>query len=143
MSTDGTKALVRRFVEELWGHGNLAVADDLLTAEDAAVYKGWATRLRAGMPDLSATVDHLIAEDDLAAVFWTWRGTHTGVVTGPFVDLLVPSGRIEPTGNAVTITGCFLFQVTGGTLTRLRLSGDNFGLFQQLGVLPSTRAPGR
>ena len=72
----------------------------------------------------------------------TWRDTHTGALTGPFVDLLVPAGRIEPTGNVVTITGCFLFRVAGGTLTRLRMSGDNFGLFQQLGVLPTARTTG-
>ncbi len=141
ISIEENKALVRRFIEELFGRGDLAVADELLSAEAAAVYKGWATRVRGGLPDLRVTVDYLAAEGDLVAAFWTWEGTHTGVATGPGVDLLVPSGRIEPTGKRITMTGCFLFRVAGGQLTRLRLEGDNFRLFQQYGVLPTV--PGR
>ena len=143
MPVEENKALVRRFIEELWGQGNLAVADELLAPEDAPAYRGWAARLREAFPDLRATVDHLVAEGDLVAAFSTWEGTHTGAATGPFVDLLVASGRVEPTGRRVTITGDFLFRVAGGRLTRLRLGGDNFGLFQQLGVLPTAPAAGR
>ena len=47
--------------------------------------------------------------------------------------------RIEPTGKAVMIRGSVLFRVAGGKLTRLSMSGDNLGLFQQLGVLPMAR----
>ncbi len=143
MSIEENKALVRRFIEDLFGRGNTAVADELLSADAAAVYKGWVTRVRGGLPDLRVTVDHLVAEGNLVAAFWAWEGTHTGVLTGPLVDLLVPSGRIEPTGKRITLTGCFLFEVAGGKLTRLRLEGDNFRLFQQFGVLPTAGATGQ
>ncbi len=136
----GSKALVRRFMEEFWDRGDLGVADGLFAAGEAAAVRGWAARLRASMSDLRVTVDYLVGERDLVAVFYTLRGTHTGPATGPYVDLLEPSGRIEPTGNPVEITGSFLFRVTGDRLTRLRRNGDTFGLFQQFGVLP--RAPG-
>ena len=119
------------------------MADELLSDEAAAVYKGWVTRVRVGMPDLRVTVDYLVAEGDLVAAFWVWEGTHTGVATGPYVDLLVPSGRIEPTGKRITMSGCFLFRVAGGKLTRLRLDGDLLHLFQQYGVLPTVRAADR
>ena len=140
MSIEGNTALVRRFIEERWGHGRLAVADELLGADAALVYRGWAARLRESYPDLHASVDFLVAEGDLVAAFWTWAGTHTGPATGPFVSLLVPSGRIEPTGKRITITGCYLFRVADGRLTGVRLEGDNSGLFQQLGVLPTAGA---
>ncbi len=143
MSIEGNKALVRRFIEELWGQGDLAVADALLSAEDAAVYKAWVGRVRTGLTDLRAMVEELVAEDDRVVVFWTWEGTHSGVLTGGYVDLLVPAGRIDPTGKRITMTGCFLFRVTGGKLARVRMEGDNFGLFQQLGVLPTAGARDR
>ena len=143
MSIEGNKALVRRFIEELWGHGRLAVADELLGADAALVYRAWAARLRESYPDLTATVDYLLAEGDLVAAFWMWEGTHTGPAMGPFVSLLVPSGRIEPTGKRISIIGCFLFRVADGTLARARMEGDNFGPFQQLGVLPTAPVAGR
>ena len=143
MAIEENKALVRHFMEEFWDRGDLSAADGLFPAEEAAAVQGWAARLRTSMPDLRVTVDYLVAERDLVAVYYTLRGTHTGVATGPFVDLLEPSGRIVPTGNAVEITGSFLFRVAGGALTQLRRNGDTFGLFQQFGVLPRVGARGR
>lgn len=135
-TVERNRALVQRFMEEFWDRSDLSAADYLFEAKEAAAVQGWAARLRASMPDLRVTVDYLVGEGDLVAAFYTMRGTHTGAATGPFVDLLDPSGRIEPTGNAVHITGCFLFRADGGTLTRLRRNGDTFGLLQQFGVLP-------
>ncbi len=143
MSIEENKALVRRLIEELFGRGDLAVADELLGPEEAAAHRAWVARLRGALPDMVATVDYLVAEGDLVAVFLTRRGTHTGVATGPFVDLLTPTGRIEPTGKVISTTDCFLYRVIGGKLPRLRRSSDNFGLFQQLGVLPTAAATNR
>ncbi len=143
MALEENKALVRRFIEELFGQGNMALADELLSAEAAEVYRAWAANVRGGLPDLRATVEYLVAEGDLVAAFWVWEGTHTGVAIGPYVDLLVPSGCIEPTGKRITMSGCFLFRVAGGKLTRLRLDGDLLHLFQQYGVLPTVRAADR
>jgi predicted ester cyclase len=135
-AVEENKALVQHFMEAFWDRGDLSAADGLFAAGEAAAVQGWAARVRASMPDLRVTVDHLVAEGDRVAAFYTWRGTHTGAATGPFVDLFDPSGRIGPTGNAVHITGSFLFRVAGGKLTQLRRNGDTFGLFQQFGVLP-------
>src|SRR5438128_288023 len=118
-SVEENKALVQHFMEEFWDRGDLGAADGLFEAGEAAAVQGWAARVRASMPDLQVTVDYLVAEGDLVAAFYTWRGTHTGTATGPYVGLFDPSGRIAPTGNAVRITGSFLFRMAGGKLTRL------------------------
>lgn len=130
------KALVHRFMDEFWDRGDLGLADALFAPDEAAWVKGWASRLRAAMPDLRVTVDFCVAQGDLVAVYYTLRGTHTGAATGRFVDLIAPTGRIEPTGNPIEITSSFLFRVAGGGLTLLRRVGDTFGLFQQMGALP-------
>src|SRR4051812_47047081 len=38
--------------------------------------------LRTAFPDLTVTIEHLVAEGDLVAVRGTWRGTHQGTFRG-------------------------------------------------------------
>jgi predicted ester cyclase len=97
---------VRRVFEEGFGQGRLAVVDECL-APDAVDHhegadgdggfrghlKGVITMLRAGMPDLAAAVEDLIAEDNRVAARVVMTGTHTGA----------PIAGIEARGNAVRI----------------------------------------
>jgi predicted ester cyclase len=79
-------------------------------------------------PDVEATTEHLIAEDDLVVVRWSVTGTHEGELRG-----------IDPTGKEVTYEEWAMYRVENGEITEMWAQADALGVFEQLGVvdLPS------
>jgi len=78
MSTEQNKALIRRFYEEVWGKGNVDVADEVFAPDyvrhdlrlgnplpGPAGQKQIATDFRAAFPDLHFTLELLVAEADM------------------------------------------------------------------------------
>ena len=138
MSIEENKALVHRFFEEVWGKGNLAVADELLAtnfvfnygppgvAPDLKGYKQWVNMTCAGLADRQSTVEDQIAEGDKVVTRWTYRGTHKSELMG-----------IAPTGKQVTVTGICIDRIVGGKIAEEWGEMDNLGMMQQLGVVPS------
>jgi len=72
MSTEDNKVLVRRFFEDLWNQGNLAVADALLAPEhvhhfpDGDIHgpegvKQLVSGLRTAFPDIHTSTDDVVA----------------------------------------------------------------------------------
>jgi steroid delta-isomerase-like uncharacterized protein len=145
MSTlDQNKEIVQRIFNEFWRAGNAGVLDQLL-ARDVTnhelskepvsgrnEYKEWATGFRnstgTGFPDLDITMDALIAEGDLVAKRWTFRGTHSAEYMG-----------IPASGKRVTMVGCTFYRIQGGQVRETWWSYDVLGMLQQLGAIP---APG-
>ena len=137
MSTEENKALVRRFVEELWNEGNIATADELM-APDAEIHmptgevvdldglKGFAGAFRESFPDWHSTFEELIAEGDRVAERWTGRGTHRGALQG-----------IAPTGKRVEVPGSVFYRIVDGKIVEFRGQLDMMALMQQLGAIPS------
>ena len=131
------KALVQRFIEEVWNKGNLAVADELVAPgmtdhfsftpelegpEDA---KRNITILRTAFPDIQYEIEDLLAaEHDTVVARLRFRGTHTG----PLLDLL-------PTGKTFETTGIDIFRVADGQIVERWAGHDDFGLMLQLGVV--------
>jgi len=74
-------------------------------------------------PDLTTTIEDLMAEGDKVAVRQTWRGTHTSNFLG-----------IPPTGKQVTFTSIEVYRVSGGKLAEEWVELDMHGLLQQLGT---------
>src|SRR5579863_7825986 len=81
------KALIQLLFEEVIQGGNLAKVDEIFSADfvDLSTPDQWAGRegvkgylrmVRTGFPDLSVTLDDVIAEGDRVVVRSTWRGTH-------------------------------------------------------------------
>ncbi len=144
MSTEENKATVRRFTEEGWNQGNIAVFDELSapnwvyhnpTLPDVrtlAGYKSWATEVLRAFPDFHATIEDLIAEGDQVVVRYTLRGTNTG-------DIVTPM-PIPATGKQVSVTGIAIVRFAGGKGVEVWEQDDNLGFFQQLGLIP---APGQ
>ena len=76
MSTEDNKAIVRRFIEEGWNQGNVALFDELTapnwTYHDPSFpnvrsledYKRWTTETRSAFPDMYSTIEDMIAEGD-------------------------------------------------------------------------------
>jgi len=84
-------------------------------------------------PDLVATVDEQIAEDDKVVTRWTWRGTHTGELQSPY-------RLLAPTGKTITYTGIRINRVVDNKIVEDRFEADLLGLWEQLGAIPSGTA---
>jgi steroid delta-isomerase-like uncharacterized protein len=97
MSTEN-KALIRRYIEECIGKGDMSLMDELLTADyvlhwpsgdfDLQAYKEFQPSVLAAFPDGSWTIEDMIAEGDRVASRFTFCGTHRGEIMG-----LPASGR--------------------------------------------------
>jgi steroid delta-isomerase-like uncharacterized protein len=140
MSTEQNKAIVRRFLEDY----TPAVVDDLLVpnyihhdpslppemqhGRDA--YKQINTMFHAAFPDLTVTVEDLVAEGNKVAARWVWGGTQRGEMMG-----------IPPTNKQVTATGTSIHRVAEGKIVESWFNFDSLGMMQQLGVVPTPGQP--
>lgn len=143
MSAKENKAVVRRYIEELWGAGKLAVADEVY-ADDCVAYslnrdakmeapapfkhgpeaiKQIVTEWRAAFPDFQETIEDLVAEGNKVAVWSTVRGTHTGR----------DFEGIPATGRKMTMAGIRIFRVSGGKIFEYWNLWDWQDLYRQLG----------
>ena len=137
MSEAANEVNVRRFLEEAYNRGNLAVGDELL-AENCVFYTpapiqgiaGWkqfATAFLTAFPDgLRVTIDDLFVAGDKVAARWTAQGTHKGPLRG-----------IPPTGNQVTWVGIAFYSLSHGKITEVWGLNDALGIMQQIGAIPS------
>ena len=141
MSTEGNKAVVRRFFDNAASRAG----DDELIAEDI-VYHGPAMLgevrgregfkqllgvFRAAFPGFETEVKQLVAEGDVVAAWHTHRGRHSGEFAG-----------VPPTGKAVEVNGLELLRVRDGRIAEFWHMDDFLGLMQQLGAVPAPGQPG-
>ena len=117
MSTDANKAAVRRYIEEAENAGNLDVIDELFAPHHRVRTSRWGNRptpasikqhivhRHAGFPDLHATIDTMLADGALVAVYTTWTGTHLGDYQG-----------IPATGKAVRTAGISIYRFEDGKI---------------------------
>lgn len=140
MAATDNKAAVRRFTEEVWNKGNMAVVDELCTpsyvghdpATPGGVMRGIAgikqfvTTYRTAFPDAHITIEEQIAEGDQVVSRWTGRGTNRGSLMG-----------MSPTGKQVTVTGILISRFSGGKIVEEWNNWDTLGLMQQLGHVPT------
>ena len=136
---DQNKAIARRLYETLnqaLSTGNLAALDEVIAA-DAVDHnpapgqkpgvegvKQAFGEFRIAFPDLSLTVEEMIAEGQKVACRITTRATHKGVFLG-----------IPPTGKQVVQTGIDILRITDGKVVERWGEFDNLGLLQQLGAV--------
>jgi steroid delta-isomerase-like uncharacterized protein len=130
------KVAVRRYFEDLWGRGNLAVADAILSTDlffhgpgvgirGAESFKQFVAAFRASFPDLEFTDLESIAEGARVASCFTMRGTQRAEFQG-----------IPPTGRQVRVQGTHMFRFANHAITEIRINMDTLGMLQQLGILP-------
>jgi predicted ester cyclase len=104
-------------------------------AEEILVHGADEVRTRAEMldaewgffesfPDVEATTEHLVAEDDLVVVRWSVTGTHEGELQG-----------LEPTGREVEYEEWAMYRVEDGEITEMWAQADALGVFEQLGAV--------
>jgi steroid delta-isomerase-like uncharacterized protein len=138
MSTEANKQLVERGFQRLMNNGELAIADELVSADflnheappeaprGPAGLRGMVTMLRTAFPDFHIEVAELIAEGDKVVARTTLHGTHTG----PFMG-------IAPTGRRFEQEQIHIFRFADGKAIEHRAVRDDFSMMQQLGVIPS------
>ena len=138
MSSETNKTVSRRFFEEVFSKGKLAVADEIIAKDK--VHSGPAnppgllpglegtkqlvTMYRNAFPDVHFTIDEQIAEGDKVMTRWTAHGTHQGELAG-----------IPATGKSSTVTGISLDRIVNGKIAENWAIFDEFGMMQQLGVI--------
>jgi steroid delta-isomerase-like uncharacterized protein len=138
MSNEQNKALMRRYFEEAWNQGNLAVLNEIVaphfTNHNPAIpglppgsdgLKPIFAAFRTAFPDLHFTIDDMISEDDKVVTRWTLQGTHQSEFMG-----------IPPTGKRFVAGGIEIERIIDGKIVEHWLQADNMGLMQQLGVIP-------
>ena len=140
MSTEATKELVRKWVDEVLNRRDVSeqspayqlVASDFVghfpgqpPIEGLEAYRQFGSLYFSAFPDLQITPEDLIAEGDKVTMRYGWRGTHKGELMG-----------IPPTGKQVTTWGISILRVANGKIAEQWDSFDNLGMLQQLGVIP-------
>jgi len=133
-------SLARRIFDQAFNQGNLAIIDELISAEAATHTAGWdmptnrlglkqmIATLRSAFPDLScAIVDEIAAGDRLAAL-WTLRGTHQGSLFGN-----------PPTGRLVQVQAFLFARTADGRIAEEWILVDHMSMLQQLGIIPPSR----
>lgn len=129
------KELARRIPEEVFAESDLDLLDELY-ADDAvehnafgdlrgrpAIRESYEAFLTA-FPDITQTVEDVIAEGDTVAVYITSRGTHQGELWG-----------IEPTGQEIEVEQMFFVRIEDGMIAERWFLPDSLSLLSQLGVI--------
>jgi len=125
LPAEANKALMRRLFEEGFHSGKLAVVDEIFhpnfvdrsTPEQPPGTEGvkdYISMVRTGFPDISITIEDLVAEEERVVVRTTWRGTHLGEYEG-----------IAPTGKQVTRSMIQIFHVKDGKLLEEWSEGES------------------
>jgi steroid delta-isomerase-like uncharacterized protein len=141
--TEENKTLVRRLYEEFLNEQNYDVIEELY-ASDFVAYRAKgvefpetstiedievdARTLHEAFPDFTATIEEIVAEDDMVAAWFTITGTHEGEFRG-----------IPPTGDEISYEQTSFFRVEDGKVAEGWVLTDTLEFMQQLGAI---EAPG-
>jgi len=137
-----SRALMERFIEDVWNQGKLHVADEVFlpdaTSPDAPGLPSGpegvrviAEMFRTAFPDFHMEIDFLAAEGDRVAAHFVQGGTHQGELFG-----------IPATGKKVSFGEIGLLRLENGKVAESFYNTDMLGLMQQLGVGGDAQAGG-
>ncbi len=137
MAAEENKSVVRRLIGEVWNKGDISLAENLISSTyidhsapglppGVESFKQVATMFRTAFPDLNITLEDQIAEGDKVVSRVALHATHTGDFMG-----------IPPTGKAFNMTGIRIDRLADGKIVEHWANFDQFGMMQQLGVIPS------
>jgi steroid delta-isomerase-like uncharacterized protein len=142
MTIDANKAIVRRFIDEIFIQGRKDAVDELLaddfvghtwpsTGDPKADLKSAIDRTSKGLSDPRFMIEDLIAEGDRVAVRLTAEATQTGELMG-----------MPASGKRYSIGEIHIFRVAGGKVVEHWHQFDQMGMMRQLGAMPGGGGPG-
>ena len=116
MGVEENKAIAGRFAQ-VWSAGNLHVVDELAAPDLVVNYAGFPEEIHgpeaykrflndgwySAFPDVTTSVEELVAEGDMVVSRWICRGTHQGEYAG-----------IPPTGKPFQLNGITICRVASG-----------------------------
>jgi len=129
--TDMNRAMVRHLYEACINQGRLDLLNEII-GEDyvgpagdrgPAGFSATLADLRDAFPDITFTIEDVVAEPHKVAVRWRWQATHAGQFR-----------TFAATGRAVTNTGIAIYEVRDGRIVRAWLETDRLGALQQIGA---------
>jgi steroid delta-isomerase-like uncharacterized protein len=135
MSVAENKAIVRRYIEEVWNQGNLEVIDDLCHldvvghSDHFGATFGTEERRRVtgafqrAFPGIILEIHDLFGESDLVAARGTMRGAQQREILG-----------VAPQGRRINVDGVLLARLRDGKIAELWVHYDFEALLNQLGV---------
>ena len=141
MATEENRAVIRRFLEEVFNQRKLAAIDQYMAADyvDHVLppgvpptregFKQFIGAFLEAFPDFRYTVEDLIAEGDRVVARLTAQGTQQGAFNG-----------VPPTGKRATWSEMHIGRVANQQLAEHWGEIDNLGMLQQLGVIPPPSA---
>ena len=134
--SEQNKALVRRFLDQVFNNARPEVIDELIADDyvDHSASPGQAPgpggarqiyeMYRTAFPDLRVEIHDLVAEADLVVVRATFAGTSQGPLMGA-----------PPTGKPVQIASMVIVRLRDGRFVERWEQMDLLGLMPQLGVV--------
>lgn len=135
-SLEQNKAVVRRFIDEIFLRGDFGAVDELLS--DDFTPHTWGPmppgrdglkeaiqRVSAGISDPKMTIEDVIAEDDRVAVRLTSSATQTGEFMG-----------MPASGKRYEIGEIHIFRLRDGKVCEHWHQADFMGMMRQLGAMP-------
>jgi steroid delta-isomerase-like uncharacterized protein len=136
MTIEQNKALVRRFIDEVFVQGRKDTVDELLaddfvghtwpsTGHPKDDLKAAIDRTAGGLADPQFTIDDLIAEGDRVAARLTTGATQVGEFMG-----------LPPSGKHYSIEEIHWFRLRDGKVAEHWHQMDQMGLMKQLGAMP-------
>jgi predicted ester cyclase len=139
VSVEHNKIVAKRFFEEVFNNKKVELVDELVASDvidhnkiiftqpegPGSVGEG-VRMLLVAFPDLYATVERLVGEEDYVMTQVRMSGTNTG-----------PYPRVpEPTGRHTEWESMVLFRIEAGKIAELWGTSDRMGMLTQLGILP-------
>jgi len=142
-AVDQNKITAKRWSEELWSRGNLAVADEIISkdyvrhdpgdpfpAKGPVDVKRIVQMLRSMLPDFRIEVEAIIAEGDFVVSRYTATATDTVGYMG-----------LPATGKAIRTQAIQIFRFADGKIVESWAARDDLGTLAQLGhvALPQAK----
>ena len=133
VSVEENKAIVRRFIEEVWNQHKLDAFDEIVAADYAhhdepcadlptvQDFRDWIALGYKGFPDSSHSIEDVIGERDRVVVRGATSGTHTEQVW-----------HVAPTGRAFKSRWVYTVRLSGGKIVEGWMNWDRMGLQLQL-----------
>ncbi len=143
MSTGENKALIRRWYEECYNKGNVAVVNEVVGADyvnhssphgqmpGLEAEKQYIMAIRSAFADFHLTLEDQIAEGDKVVTRLTASGTYKGGLAD------IPATAVA--GRQVTVSEVMIHRISDGKVVEGWMEFDQLGLWRQLGVIDSGR----
>jgi steroid delta-isomerase-like uncharacterized protein len=133
--SNDNKQLVVRWFEEVWNKGRAGAIDEMILPHTRVhglspqplgpdQFKQFYAGFRQAFPDITITVDGMVAEGDMVAARFSARGTHRADTLG-----------FAATNRPAQFTGMVFVRVENGKLVEGWNCFDRLGMIEQLGMV--------